>query len=271
MYVIHKLKPDRNFYPILVPFGSLLVAVLLGVLFAPQAAFIFVAIVFWGYAAYGFLVFARTLNTSFVVQALFQVTAGLVSLATANLIENPADKGLVIFSLVCELFFLIWLVLLVINRKMKWRGRDILELAAVPVEQIGNGYTSRPLPAGKTDFSQRQIMEFAEFARRNLLAFSYVGKDKVVFVPIRTGREFLYVMGFKKDYLDDTWVAFAFDSNISVNISHQDYLEFMESLAFDQLCESLGNLFIEFIEMYHRGEGVRVLDRLDNLKIPYYA
>jgi hypothetical protein len=271
MYVIHKLRPDRNFYPILVPFGSLLVAALLGVIFEPEAAFIFLAIVFWGYAAYGFLVFVRTHNSSFVVQALFQITAGVVSLSTANVIEDPANKGPVIFSLFCELFFMIWLVLLVINRKMKWRGRDILELAAAPVEQVGNGYTARPLPAGKTEFTQRQIMEFSEFARRNLLAFSYISKDKVVFVPIRTSREFPYVMGFKSDYLDDTWVAFDFNGNISVNISHRDYLEFMESLAFDQLCESMGNLFVEFIEMFHRGEGVRVLDLLDALKIPYYA
>ena len=186
-------------------------------------------------------------------------------------IHDPANKNLTIFFLVLQIFLLVWLIALTATRKLKWRGRDILELAAVPVDDIGNGYTPRPLPAGKTEFSQRQIMEFAEFARRSLIAFAYAGKDKVAFVPVRTGREFGFVMGLNSNYLDETWVAFDFEGNVSVNISHTDYLDFTESLAFDQLCTSLGNLFVEFIEMYHRGEGVRILDRLDALKIPYHS
>jgi hypothetical protein len=39
-------------------------------------------------------------------------------------------------------------------------------------------------------------------------------------------------------------------------------------LAFDQLCTSLGQLFIEFFELYKKGEGIRVIDRMDDLKLP---
>jgi len=271
MYVIHKLKPDRNFYPLLIPFGSLLVAALVGVLFGVEAAFIFFAVFLWGYATYTLLIFIRTQNTSFIIVTLFQISSGLVAISMPAVINDPANKGVTIFFLICELFFLVWVLIQVATRRMKWRGREILELVADPVDDIGNGYTARPLPAGKTEFTQRQIMEFAEFARRNLIAVSYIGKEKVVFVPVMTGREFGFVMGLKSDYTDETWVAFDFDGNVSVNISHRDYLEYKESLAFDQLCESLGNLFVEFVEMQQRGEGVRILDRMDSLKIPYYS
>jgi len=144
-------------------------------------------------------------------------------------------------------------------------------LAAVPVDDTGNGYTPRPLPAGITDFTQRQILEFANFARRHLIAVSYVGKDRVVFVPVMMGREFGFILGLKKDYTDETWVSFDFEGHVSVNISHRDYLNFREALSFDQLCSSLGNLFIEFFEIYLRGEGVRIIDRMDALGIGIFS
>jgi hypothetical protein len=271
MYQIEKLKPDRNFYPALIPFGVLLISALAGFLWGFEVAAIVLAFIFWGYAAYSLIIFIRTHNSSFVVAALFQVSAGLLTASLPALQHNPANKALTILIQACVVFFMVWLFILFITRKMKWRGRDVLELAALPVEDIGNGYTSRPLPAGKTEFNLQQILEFAEFARRNLIAVSYVGKDKVVFVPVRAGREPAFILGLKGDYTDETWVSFDFAGNVSVNISHRDYLEYKESLAFDQLCASLGNLFVEFTEMYLRGEGVRILDRMDALKISVIA
>ena len=82
---------------------------------------------------------------------------------------------------------------------------------------------------------------------------------------------FGFILGLKSDYTDETWVAFDFDGNVSVNISHRDYLNYKEALSFDQLCESLGNLFVGFVEMFHRGEGVRIIDRMNALGIPYFS
>lgn len=56
-----------------------------------------------------------------------------------------------------------------------------------------------------------------------------------------------------------------------MNISHRDYLNFKEALSFDQLCASLGNLFIEFIETYLRGEGVRIIDKMDVLGVGVFS
>ncbi|MBT7075122.1 MAG: hypothetical protein HN922_09475, partial [Anaerolineae bacterium] len=114
-------------------------------------------------------------------------------------------------------------------------------------------------------------MEFAKFARRNLIAVSYVGKDKVVFVPVVMGREFGFIVGLKNDYIDETWVSFDFDGNITVNISHRDYLEYTEALSFDQLCSSLGNLFVDFIETHHRGEGIRIIARMDAVRVGIFS
>jgi hypothetical protein len=175
------------------------------------------------------------------------------------------------FAVFCTLFFLAWLIYLTATKKIKWRGREILELAAVPVDETGNGYTSRPLPAGKTEFTRRQVTEFAEFARQNLISVIYVGKEKVVFVPVMMGREFGFILGLKSDYTDETWIAFDFDGDVSVNIAHRDYLNYKEALSFDQLCDSLGNLFVEFMDIYQRGEGVRIIDRMDAVGIGIFS
>jgi hypothetical protein len=272
MYAIHKLKPDRNFYFLLLPVGSFLAAAFFGLVFGWNGFFYFFTAFFWSYASYALLTVIRTHNFHFLVQVFYMFSVGCVALFAPGAIQNRlAFLGLMRFLIALVFFTLVWLVLVFANRKLKWRGREILELAASSVEEIGDGYTARPLPAGKTEFSQRQILEFAEFARRNLIAVSYVGKDKIAFVPVITGREFPFIIGLKGDYTDETWVAFDFEGRVSVNVSHRDYLEFRESLAFDQLCESLGNLFVEFIEMFQRGEGVRIIDRMNAIGVSVFS
>ena len=79
-----------------------------------------------------------------------------------------------------------------------------------------------------------------------------------------------FILGLKSDYSDKTWVAVDFDGNVTVNISHQDYMEYKESLAFDQLCAALANLFVEFMDSSHQGQGVRIIDRMDALGISFF-
>jgi len=270
MYVIHKLKPDRSVTGLVPAIIALTCGALLGIFFGWRIAYIFIAFFFWVYALYSFWAFVRTMNSGFLIATLYQVFAG-ITLFTSSSIRSVERSTTTMFAVLCTIFFLIWLIYLMITKKIKWRGREVLELAAAPIEEIGNGYTARPLPAGKTEFTQHQIMEFAEFARRNLIAVSYTGKDRVVFVPVMMGREFPFIVGLKSDYINETWVAFDYDGNISVNISHRDYLEYRESLAFDKLCESLGNLFVEFIEMYQRREGVRIIDRMNAVGIGIFS
>jgi len=271
MYTIHKLKPDRDFRGLLIPFASLILAAFFGVLFSPKTGFVAIAFFFWAYAAYSTLTFFRTHNTGFLVVAAFQVSAGSLCASLPPENSDPEKVAPVVLFLALEIFFLVWMLLNAAARRTKWRGREVLELAAAPVEAVGNGYTPRPLPAGKIEFTQDQILEFSEFARRNLIAVPYLGEDKVVFVPVMTGREFGFIMGLRADYTDETWVAFSFDGRVSVNIAHRDYLEYKESLAFDQLCESLGTVFVEFLEKFQRGEGVRVIDRLNAVGISVFS
>ena len=270
MYTIHKLKPDRSIIGLIPAFGSLIGAALLGIFFGQKVAYNFLAIVFWFFSIYTFITFLRTGNINIIIPALYQFCAGYILYN-----QRPEYRGNpppdIMLAILFTMVFLFWMIYLLITKKIKWRGREILEMAAASVEETGNGYTSRPLPNGKIEFSKEQIMEFAEFARRNLIAVSYVGKDKVIFVPVMMGRELGFIMGLKNDYTDETWISFDFNGNVTVNISHRNYLQYIEALSFDQLCASLGNLFIGFIETYHHGEGVRIIDRMDAVRVNVFS
>jgi len=41
----------------------------------------------------------------------------------------------------------------------------------------------------------------------------------------------------------------------------------VDEFSFDQLCDSLGNLFIEFFEYYRRGEAYRIFDKMNALRL----
>ncbi len=270
MFSIHKLRADHSIVGLIPALSSLFIAALIGIFFGREAAFTFLAIVFWGFSIYTFTGFWRTRNPHFIPPALYLLFGGLVIFN-----HDPSFRGnpppMISLFLLLTGAFLFWTVYVMLTKKVKWRGREILEMAAAPVEETGDGFTNRPLPGGKTSFTKQQIIEFAKFASRNLIAVPFIGDNKVVFVPVMMGREFGFILGLKRDYMDDTWVSFDFDGNVSVNISHSDYMKYQEALSFDQLCASLGDLFVDFIETYHRGEGVRIISRMDNMHVGIFS
>jgi hypothetical protein len=169
------------------------------------------------------------------------------------------------------IFFGVLLVYLVGTKQIKWRGREIFELSAAPVDETGNGYTPRPRPTAKVELSRLEIFRFARFCSSPLIAYAYVSPRQISLVPVKMGDEDTFLFRRSGSNPEVTWISFDFKGEVAVYISHKDYLDYAEPLAFDKLCESLGLLFIEFAEMYQRGEGVRIVDRMDALKMSYFS
>jgi hypothetical protein len=167
--------------------------------------------------------------------------------------------------------FGVLIIYLAATKRIKWRGREIFELAAEGLEETGNGYTPRPRPVGRVEFGKAEILAFARFCTRHLIAVAYVNPRQVTFVPVKMGQEYTFMFRSGGSHQEATWISFDFDGDVSVHIAQKDYLDYMEPLAFDKLCVSLGQLFIEFAEMHQRGEGVRIIDRMDALRMSYFS
>jgi hypothetical protein len=140
------------------------------------------------------------------------------------------------------------------------KHRRILELAARNVSDARNGFTPRPFPSGKAEYSKGELYGLSEFLRRHLIAVPFVDSGGIALTIPDDWLGRLY--NLHGHYLDDTRVIFQFNGEVSAHITEKDYKKYREEWTFDQLCAALGSLFIEFIELYKDGDGERILDRI---------
>ncbi len=229
-------------------------------LFAISGLFLIVAVL-------PLLTYIRTQNTGYLVLALYIFFAALVTISVPAAIEDRSNKGLVPLFLVILYALMLVVIYLTVNRKLRWRGEEVFELAAMPVEDIGDSFTARPRPAGQVPVSKTEMIRFVDFMSKNLVAFPFKEDNRVVFVLTLPGNDLPYLLGTKKDYLEDTWVAVDYDGNITVNITEEDYLLFKMDLDFDQICQSLGDVFSEFLELSKKGQESKIIDRMNALRL----
>jgi len=156
--------------------------------------------------------------------------------------------------------FILFIYMFLVFLKHTAHYRRILERAAKPVDDAQNGFTQRPYPSGKAVYSKGEIFGFAEFLKSSLIAIPFVESNGITLAFPEDWLGRLYDM--HGSYLDDTRVIFQFNGQVSAHITEKDYKKYQEELTFDQLCSSLGNIFIEFMELYKNGEGDRILEKI---------
>ena len=264
-----KLRPEysiNDFIPFIAMIFSFAVSY---VLFGPAIAKWVLGgtvILFGAYLLAGFM---RTHNTGYLITAIFNIVWG--GFAWSLPIPFPDEiPTLTKFLIVLLLFMLPVLWFFILTRRLKWRGREIFELAALKVEETTSGYTSRPKPVGKADYTEQDLHAFADFLSKNLIALSYFETDRAIFAPVKNSQEYPFLLGITPDLDEFSWVAFDLQGSVSVHISHKDYLAYHDELSFDALCESMGQLFIEFLEKCKRGEQVRVVERINALQLSIF-
>lgn len=164
----------------------------------------------------------------------------------------------IVIIIVCSIILLIYMFFVFL--KYTARYRRILELAARPVDDAQNGFTQRPYPSGKAVYSKGEIFGFAEFLKSRLIAIPFVESNGITLAFPEDWLGRLYDM--HGSYLDDTRVIFQFNGQVSAHITEKDYKKYQEELTFDQLCSSLGNMFIEFMELFKNGEGECILEEI---------
>jgi len=273
MSLVRKLKPDRNITGVIVPFSIVPIFGLTALIFGLRAALISLAIWMLLYSLFYLYVFVRTGNTAQLAICAEGAFFGSMFLLFepsfgTNKVGGIEFKAAYISGVI---FFGLILVSLAVTRRLKWRGREIFELAAESVDDTGNGYTSRPRPVGKVEYGLQQMDTFTRFCARHLIALPYVTSKNITLVPIKMGDEFGRLLGLIGDYRDATWVNFDVNGEVSVHIAQKDYLDYREPLAFDQLCTSFGQIFIDFFDQYNKGEGIRAIDRMDDLRLSIFS
>jgi hypothetical protein len=271
MYYVRKLKPNNYFWGLLIPFSYLLITAIIWVLFDVDLAMYMLAGLLGLYSLYSLAVLLRTKNPGFLVVFLFNLFEAIAAASIPGALEGGPGRRITLIAVITMYFLLIVVAFLTATRRIKWRGSEVFELAGMAVDETGDGYTARPRPAGMTELSREDLLRFARFATRHQIGMAYIEPKRVVFVPVVAGTEYAFILGLKSRYQSETYVAFEGNGHVSVQITQRDYLNFQEDLEFDQLCQALGDLFVEFVELFRTGKGVRIIDRMDALKFPYYS
>ena len=143
------------------------------------------------------------------------------------------------------------------NEKLESNARRLFNLAAEHVHEALNGFTDRPYSVHNAEYTRDEITGFARFLGGGKIVKSIV-QQEVVIVAFSMGISPLKDPDLQKI----SYVSFDNDGNISVHISEYDYKRFKEELTFDQLCASLGDVFIRFLEYYKKGLENRIIVEL---------
>jgi len=273
---MRKLKPDRGIQGLIPAIISLVLFFLNFILFDLRVAFTVLGILILFYSlAFGFWSFYKTGNYYMLVSAFYLMSLGGVMLFinVPDNLNGPAPQFPDEFKVILVFFYLLlfWLLYGMITKRFNYRGREVLELAARDVEEGPESYTERPRPAGAVDYSKYDIIDFSNYLKRIMIGMTYLEENRVLVVPIKYGHEWGALYNPIFNYLEETWISFDFDGQVSVHISRKDYLDYKEDLAFDHLCESLGKLMITFAEFYMQGNKVRILDRLNSVKLGLFS
>lgn len=261
-----KLRPDRNITGIIIPLAMLPIFGIVTLIFDVLVGMRVIGGMVFLYAIFYLYVFLRTKDFHQLLLSFWAAFLGVM--IYINWRSSPEYE--VIYAL-GVIFFGVLIGFYLFNRRLKWRGREIFELAADKVEPGKNGYTSRPKPVGRVEYTAQQLHDFAAFAARHLIALPYISAQSITLVPVKMGEEYGRLLGLSGDYRDASWINFDLNGEVSVRISQKDYLDYREPLAFDQLCASFGQVFIDFLDLHAKGEGVRILDRLDDLKLGVFS
>ena len=202
------------------------------------------------------VIIIRIRNLVYLIPFLFYILGALTFLS-----KNTEPVNLVPFFAAgagVAYLFLLWALF---TRRMKFRYREILELAARPVEGSDNGFTPRPYPAGEATYTKKELTRFARYLLKQMLSYPCIERDRIVLIVSENMLPRL--LGLKHGYGDSTFVSFGFDGKISVRIAKRDYGRYREELTFDELCRSFATLFEEFLDLHRSGSEKQITQRLD--------
>lgn len=248
--------------------------IIAAIFWGPIVGFYFLGFIILLYCLLIFYGYLRTKHSWTLLSAIYMLCySGCLLTLAPHMIEGQKVNFPVEFKVLLTITLLLGAVLIYLNsnRKLKWRGREILELAAQQVNKADGSFTERPRATAVVNYSERELLNFASYFERNLLGLCYREADRIVFMPLKYKNEYFALYNPAYKYENKTWVAINFNGNVSVNICKADYFDYREDLAFDDLCTSLSEVVIEFIELYLNGADVRIIDKMDDLRMSVFT
>ncbi|MBC8486984.1 MAG: hypothetical protein H8D45_13225 [Bacteroidetes bacterium] len=143
--------------------------------------------------------------------------------------------------------------------KLETYARRLFKTAARTVYSATNGFTSRPYSAGHAEYTKEQIIGFTNYLAGKTITFP-VYKEKGIYLTFSMRRSPLSI----HKPTEISYVYFDYEGKITVHISERDYRRYKAELSFDQLCESMSDVFKRFLNYYINNQESRINLELKN-------
>ena len=158
MQAPQKLGSDRSFTGLLPAVVTLVSIAIVWILLGKEAAFAWTNLAFAAFTALAFYAWWQTRSLGYLASTLYLLACTLLLAVRNGYIPGgrevaPAFSILLMVSMIFLLFMLL-------TRQTKWRGRDILELAAGPVAGEAEAFTGRPRAVGRAEYTRDDVLDF---------------------------------------------------------------------------------------------------------------
>ncbi len=194
----------------------------------------------------------------------FETNIYMLQLLGINISISPEDNPFSMFTWIINVIVLSILMAVtypVLDKafKLEKYARRIFKTAARTVYSATNGFTSRPYSAGHAEFTREQIIGFTHYLSGKIIVFP-VYRENGIYLTFSMRRSPLSI----HDPSEISYVNFDYEGKITVHISAKDYNRYKEELSFDQLCESMSDVFKRFLNYYINNQESRINLELKN-------
>jgi len=143
--------------------------------------------------------------------------------------------------------------------RLEKSARRLFKLAARTVYNVTDGFTSRPYSAGVAEYTQDELIGFTNYLAGKSIVFP-VYRENGIYLTFSMRRSPLSI----NEPTEISYVYFDYEGKITVHISAKDYQRYKEELSFDQLCESMRDVFKRFLNYYINNQESRIIPELKN-------
>lgn len=194
------------------------------------------------------------------INLVLGVLAGVGCILAIFIFDSPIEYIKLIYVaniLVIVLLIIAFWPVLAGQERYESNARRIFKLAAEIIEETAGGYTSRPFSAGNVAVSEDDLQGFARFVNGKHIARAFNRKE---------GFYLAFSLNKSVMRLDDpaevSYLSINYSGEVTVQITPADYKAYRAKYNFDQLCASMADVFIRFLNYYREGKEDRIITEL---------
>ncbi len=222
--------------------GPLFVTIIVSLFFAVMGAYQWWRYHLWVYFVLGLIAGASTLQSICQYSDFFTIQSYIINI------------------MLVVIFIVVTWPVLAGQERFEAKARRLFKLAADSIEETDAGFTTRPYSAGKAHYTNEELAGFARFLKSKHI-INPIYRKEGVFLTVSLGRSLVQ----NPEPGKVSYVLFGKEGEISVNISAFDYRQYTKRFTFDQLCGSLGNTMLRFLEYYQQGHEDRIINELKSV------